>query len=45
MRDINDKFKTTFLVITHDPRIAQKTDRIIEIKDGRISLDLVNQIA
>ncbi|HSP48374.1 MAG TPA: ABC transporter ATP-binding protein [Clostridiaceae bacterium] len=45
MRDINEKFRTTFLVITHDRRIAQKTDRIIEIKDGRISMDVQNSLA
>lgn len=33
-RDVNKEFKTTFVVITHDERIANKTDRIIEIKDG-----------
>lgn len=42
MRDINEKFKTTFIIITHDRRIAEKTDRIIEIKDGRIHLDIDN---
>ena len=26
MRDINERFKTTFLIITHDRRIAQKAD-------------------
>lgn len=45
LRDINERFKTTFLIITHDRRIAQKADRIIEIKDGRIFLDLPNQLA
>jgi lipoprotein-releasing system ATP-binding protein len=40
MRDINSKYKTTFIIITHDQQIAQKTDRIVEIKDGRIQLDL-----
>ena len=40
MRDINEKYNTTFIVITHDRRIAEKADRIIEIKDGRINLDL-----
>lgn len=40
LRDINEQYKTTFIVITHDRRIAEKTDRIIEIKDGRINLDL-----
>lgn len=38
-RDINDKFGTTIIVITHERRIAEKTDRIIEIRDGRIHLD------
>jgi lipoprotein-releasing system ATP-binding protein len=36
LRDINKKFNTTFLIITHDNRIAEKTDRIIEVKDGTI---------
>ncbi|WML36815.1 ABC transporter ATP-binding protein [Clostridium sp. OS1-26] len=35
-RDINKNFGTTFVVITHDDRIAKKADRIIEIKDGII---------
>lgn len=35
-RDINENFKTTFVIITHDDRIAKKADRIIEIKDGKI---------
>ncbi len=43
LRDINEQFGTTFLIITHDRRIAQKTDRIIEIQDGKISLDLANE--
>lgn len=40
LREINAKFKTTFIIITHDRNIAEKTDRIIEIKDGRIYLDI-----
>ncbi|MCB2293828.1 ABC transporter ATP-binding protein [Clostridium algoriphilum] len=40
LRDINEKFNTTFIIITHDRRIAEKTDRIIEIKDGRINMDI-----
>lgn len=35
-RDINKNFKTTFVIITHDERIAKKADRIIEIKDGKV---------
>jgi len=40
LRSINEEFRTTFIVITHDRRIAEKANRIIEIKDGRINLDL-----
>ncbi|MFX0141315.1 MAG: ABC transporter ATP-binding protein [Candidatus Hodarchaeota archaeon] len=40
-REINDEFNTTIIVITHERRIAEKTDRIIEIRDGRIHLDLL----
>lgn len=36
LRDINKEFKTTFVIITHDERIAEKTDRIVEVRDGRI---------
>lgn len=39
LRKVNRDFDTTFLVITHDRRIAEKTDRIIEIKDGKIHSD------
>jgi lipoprotein-releasing system ATP-binding protein len=41
MRSINEKYQTSFLIITHDQEIAQKADRIIEIKDGCVILDIV----
>ena len=40
LRDINDQFKTTFVIITHDRRIAEKADRIVEIADGKINMDI-----
>ena len=42
LRDINKRFNTTFIIVTHDRHIAEKTDRIIEIKDGSISFDVTN---
>ncbi|MFC1953456.1 ABC transporter ATP-binding protein [Chloroflexota bacterium] len=39
-RDINQRFGTTFIVVTHNREVAEKTDRIIEIKDGRIEKDV-----
>lgn len=44
LRNINEKYKTTFIIITHDKRIADKTDRIVEIKDGKINLDIKNGV-
>jgi len=40
MRSINQNMNTTFLIITHDQSVAERTDRIIEIKDGKIILDV-----
>lgn len=40
LQEINQRLNTTLIVITHDRRIAEKTQRIVEIKDGRIHLDL-----
>lgn len=39
-RQIHKELNTTFLVITHDQHVAEKTDRIIELKDGRIESDI-----
>jgi lipoprotein-releasing system ATP-binding protein len=39
-RDINKEFGTTFIIVTHDRHIAEQTDRIVEIRDGRIVMDL-----
>jgi lipoprotein-releasing system ATP-binding protein len=39
LREINHASGTTFLVVTHDPRLAQRCDRIIEVVDGQIVAD------
>jgi len=41
-REINKEYRTTFMIVTHDRRIAEHTDRIIEIRDGRIVSDTVS---
>ncbi len=40
LREINQRFNTTFIIITHDRHIAEKADRIVEIKDGKIYMDV-----
>ncbi|MGX7418842.1 ABC transporter ATP-binding protein [Carnobacterium gallinarum] len=37
----NEKYKQTLIMITHDPEIALKADRIITIEDGKITKDEV----
>lgn len=39
LREINLKFKTTFIIVTHDSRISEMCDRVIEIMDGKIIRD------
>jgi lipoprotein-releasing system ATP-binding protein len=39
MRQFNREFGTTFLVVTHDLRIAERCSRVIELVDGRIVRD------
>ncbi|MFC2072593.1 ABC transporter ATP-binding protein [Chloroflexota bacterium] len=41
-REINQRFGTTFIVVTHDRQVAEKTDRIIEIRDGKIEKDVLS---
>ncbi len=36
MRDINERLKTTFVIVTHDARIYQFAHRIAHMDDGRI---------
>ena len=36
MRDLNKRNKQTFVIISHDPSVIKKVDRIISVKDGKI---------
>ncbi len=42
LRAVNEAGGTTFLIVTHDPRLAQRCDRIVELVDGRIVSDRAN---
>ena len=42
LRRVNATNGTSFLIVTHDPRLALRCDRIIELVDGRIDSDKAN---
>jgi lipoprotein-releasing system ATP-binding protein len=41
-RRVNAEWGTTFIIVTHDQDIASMTDRIIELRDGRLVQDARN---
>ncbi|MDE5842006.1 MAG: ABC transporter ATP-binding protein, partial [Malacoplasma sp.] len=41
--DINKKFKTTIIIVTHNDAITQLADRIIRIESGKITQNFKNQ--
>jgi lipoprotein-releasing system ATP-binding protein len=43
LRRFNRDAGVTFLVVTHDPRLAARCDRIVELVDGRIVADHPNR--
>jgi lipoprotein-releasing system ATP-binding protein len=45
LRRFNRDFGTALLIVTHDPRLAARCDRIIEMVDGRIADDRANTVA
>jgi lipoprotein-releasing system ATP-binding protein len=36
LRDVNREHRTAFVIVTHDPRLAQRCDRQVDLVDGRI---------
>jgi lipoprotein-releasing system ATP-binding protein len=40
LRDLNRKMNQTFILVTHDMVMAEKTDRILRIVDGKIVCEL-----
>ena len=39
LRRMHAELRTSFIVVTHDPRLAARCDRVIELVDGRIERD------
>ena len=39
MRRVNREERVTFVIVTHDMDLANQTDRIIRLKDGKVVAD------
>ena len=44
LRKLNHEHKQTFILVTHDVHMAEKTDRIIKLVDGRIAENSKNSV-
>lgn len=42
LKTLSHKFKRTIIMVTHNPELAESTDRSILIRDGKIERDVVN---
>jgi len=43
LRQFSQAAGANFLIVTHDPRLASRCDRIVELVDGRIVADKPNR--
>lgn len=42
LKMLSHKFKRTIVMVTHNPELAESTDRSILLRDGRIEKDVIN---
>jgi ABC-type glutathione transport system ATPase component len=45
LRGLNQELGVTVVVVTHDPAIANQIDRVVAIRDGRISTESFRRVS
>jgi putative ABC transport system ATP-binding protein len=45
LEELNRESKTTIILVTHDPALASRAQRIIRLSDGRVVSDTVTEQA
>ncbi|HLG50850.1 MAG TPA: ATP-binding cassette domain-containing protein [Chloroflexota bacterium] len=44
-RQIRDQYGTTIVIVTHDPKVMSKVDRVVAIRDGKTSTETIRRVA
>ncbi len=44
-RKLREDMDLTVIIVTHDPRIAEQVDRVVAIRDGKISTETIRQVS
>ena len=42
-RELNRKMGITIVIVTHDPLLARKVDRVVAIRDGKTSSEIIRR--
>jgi lipoprotein-releasing system ATP-binding protein len=40
LREFNERYRTAFVIVTHDDQLASRCDRIVHLVDGRVDSDV-----
>ena len=42
--DLNARYGVTIIIVTHDPEIASRVNRVVAIRDGRTSMEIFRRV-
>jgi ABC-type lipoprotein export system ATPase subunit len=44
-RTLNRSMGITIVIVTHDPQLARKVDRVVQIRDGKTSAEMIRRVS
>jgi ABC-type lipoprotein export system ATPase subunit len=45
LRELNEAYGLTTIIVTHDPQIARRVDRVVAIRDGKTSTETIRRVS